>query len=35
MLTSVFYIPDLHTPTNHLPDFSISVSLILAHFVLL
>uniref|UniRef100_A0A672MNZ6 Neurofibromin 1 n=2 Tax=Sinocyclocheilus grahami TaxID=75366 RepID=A0A672MNZ6_SINGR len=24
MLTSVFYIPDLHTPPNHLPDFSLS-----------
>lgn len=33
MLTSVFYIPDLHTLPNHLPYFSLSISLTL--FVLL
>lgn len=31
MLTSVFYILDLHTLPNHLPDFSLSVAL--SHFL--
>lgn len=29
LLTSVFYIPDLHTPPNHLPDCFFSLTLML------